>query len=194
MNSKFILLILLLAGVLWFCLAHIVNTSPSEVPPAVRFQAPQSLPVGVASSVPSGGQPQHVAPPHQPLTSPMPENALNSSDTLPKFSQAQPVGNSGTPRWLTINDVASIPLAKYRSMAKPITSSSVKPRNINGREDAASHLNLNVAMALRPSVAFEDTDCYYFSGGTTAYPVNDFSCGVIVQKATGVISSWQSVK
>ena len=33
-------------------------------------------------------------------------------------------------------------------------------------------------MALLPTVGFEDKEFFYFSGGNTAYPVNDFSKGM----------------
>lgn len=61
---------------------------------------------------------------------------------------------------------------------------------MGGRDEAVAHLEVNVSMALRPAIAFEDDAFFYFSGGTTAYAVKDFSKGMAISKATGEISEW----
>jgi len=45
-------------------------------------------------------------------------------------------------------------------------------------------------MAKVPELGCEDEDFYYFAGGTRAHIVNDFSTGIAIAKANGVIFVW----
>lgn len=130
----------------------------------------------------------------QPSPKPMTENSPKPNDRLPEFSEGEPVkakGLAGSIDWLGVNEAARFPFAQFRSNAVRLSpSESWKPRTIASREDAVAHLNVSLSMAVKPSVAFEDTEFFYFSGGNTAYPVMDFSKGVAISKATGEIIVW----
>lgn len=130
----------------------------------------------------------------QPSPKPMTESSPNPNDRLPKFSEGEPVkakGLAGSIDWLGVNEAASFSFVQFRSNAVRLSpSESWKPRTIASREDAVAHLNVSLSMAVKPSVAFEDNEFFYFSGGNTAYPVKDFSKGVAISKATGEIIAW----
>lgn len=57
-------------------------------------------------------------------------------------------------------------------------------------EEAFSLMNLNISMAYLPEVYAEDGNFFYFSGGTTANRVADFSTGFAVKKTDRSIKSW----
>ena len=61
---------------------------------------------------------------------------------------------------------------------------------VKSAEEAFSLMNFNISMAYLPDVYFEDDDFFYFSGGTRAYRVVDFSTGIAVKKADRSITSW----
>ena len=94
-------------------------------------------------------------------------------------------------RWLSAAEADRFQFGQLRSKAEFFsTSESRRPRIIKSREDAITHLNTSLSMALSPSVAFEDEAFFYFSGGNTAYAVRDFSQGIAINRATGDLLTW----
>ena len=89
--------------------------------------------------------------------------------------------------------LSSTKLAQIKEAIKtgPIV---VRPRSeqkpIATVKDAISFLNISVSMAYTPKDYFEDEDFFYFSGGTTANRVEDFSTGFAVSKVDKSITSW----
>jgi hypothetical protein len=55
---------------------------------------------------------------------------------------------------------------------------------------AFERLNVNLSMAAPPQLYAEDESYYYFSGGTSANPIDDFSSGIRVSKSGGKIYIW----
>jgi len=93
-------------------------------------------------------------------------------------------------RWLNDVEIRGVSLIDLRAKSKPVSSKFGKLKPISTKKEAVNHLNMNISMALRPSTAYEDAECYYFSGGTTAYAVHDFSKGILIRKQDGEISIW----
>ncbi len=60
--------------------------------------------------------------------------------------------------------------------------------------EAFTYLNTNLGMASPPRFYTEDDEAYYFSGGITAEPVNDFKSGMCVRKRGGSITAWDLQK
>jgi len=56
--------------------------------------------------------------------------------------------------------------------------------------EALDFLNANISMAEIPEKYAEDDEAYYFSGGTSASRVLDFSSGIAVSKRSGVVTIW----
>jgi hypothetical protein len=130
----------------------------------------------------------------QPSPKSITESSPMPNKSLPKFSEGELVKAKGPASfidWLGVNEAARFPFAQFRSNAMRLSpSESWKLRTIASREEAVAHLNLSLSMAVKPSVAFEDKEFFYFSGGNTAYPVKDFSKGIAIRKDTGEISAW----
>jgi hypothetical protein len=115
------------------------------------------------------------------------------NNPLTQYADAKPLkaeGLANTVRWVSEKEVGYVSLRKLRAKAARISSASMKPRAIESRDAAVAHLEINLSMAVRPAVAFEDAEFFYFSGGNTAYVVTDFSSGIAINKATGEIVSW----
>lgn len=93
-------------------------------------------------------------------------------------------------RWLAEPDAQKIPWLQLRTKAKR-PRDLAKSAPIASRERAYEYLMSQVSMAMPPRVAYEDDEWYYFSGGTRAYRVDDFSTGMMVSKAMGEIRSWE---
>ena len=93
-------------------------------------------------------------------------------------------------KWLDKSEAASIPFDQIRSKASSLTSSEAKRKAVRTKKEAVAHIEANLAMAKRPAAAYEDDNFFYFSGGTTAFVVRDFSTGLTVSKATGEIKGW----
>jgi hypothetical protein len=61
---------------------------------------------------------------------------------------------------------------------------------ITTAEEAFGFMNINISMAYIPEDYFEDDENFYFSGGTTASQVVDFSSGLAVNKKEKSVTSW----
>jgi hypothetical protein len=92
--------------------------------------------------------------------------------------------------WLDEAGAAPIKLSTIQKSAKVLIRRQMDGAPIKSRAEAAAHLDIHISMAMRPNVAFENDQHFFFSGGTTAYPVTDFSKGLAVKKANGEITSW----
>jgi hypothetical protein len=57
-------------------------------------------------------------------------------------------------------------------------------------EEAFGFMNINISMAYTPENYCEDDENFYFSGGTTASQVVDFSSGLAVNKKDNSVTSW----
>lgn len=57
-------------------------------------------------------------------------------------------------------------------------------------EAAFDFMNTNISMAYTPENYFEDDENFYFSGGTTASRVVDFSSGLAVNKKDKSVTAW----
>jgi len=193
MRRNLIFFTALVAGALVLLVAYIKPTSHSTTSTSVVLD--------VVSKVPEEAVPQ-ATPPRRPETAlitphpspqPITDSSLKPNDRLPKFSEAEPLrakGLAGSIHWLGANEASRFPFDQFRSNAVRLSSDSMKQRTIASREDAVAHLEVNLSMAVRPTVAFEDDDFFYFSGGNTAYPVKDFSKGIAINRATGEITAW----
>jgi hypothetical protein len=130
----------------------------------------------------------------QPSPKPMTESSLKPNNRLPNLIEAEPFkakGLASSIDWLGVNEAARFPFAQFRSKAVRFSPpESWKPHTIASREEAVAHLNVSLSMVVKPSVGFEDSEFFYFSGGNTAYPVKDFSNGISISKDTGEISAW----
>lgn len=193
MRRNLILFTVLLVGALVLSVAYIRRTPhPANSSPVVLEGAPKVPKEAIPQATPiRHTEITQITP--QPSPPPMTESSPKPNDRLPKFSEGEPVrakGLAGSIQWLGANETARFPFDQFRSKAVRISSDSLKQRPIASREDAVAHLNINLSMALRPSVAFEDDEFFYFSGGNTAYPVKDFSKGIAINKATGEITAW----
>lgn len=71
-----------------------------------------------------------------------------------------------------------------------VVQPSPEQEPVKSVEEAFSLMNLNISMAYLPEVYAEDGNFFYFSGGTTANRVADFSTGFAVNKADRSITSW----
>ncbi|MBU4201028.1 MAG: hypothetical protein KKG09_06765 [Verrucomicrobia bacterium] len=58
-------------------------------------------------------------------------------------------------------------------------------------EEAALFLSHRINIACPPTKCFEHEGVFYFSGGTTAKPVNDFSSGLAIKKGETTIYQWE---
>ena len=114
--------------------------------------------------------------------------------SVSEFVRAHPLSERDSAagvRWLSATEAARFQFDQFRSKAMRLsTSESWRPRIIRIREDAITYLNKSLSMALSPSIAFEDTAFFYFSGGNTAYEVKDFSQGIVISRATGDLMTW----
>lgn len=101
----------------------------------------------------------------------------------------------GRSRKLEFSDMDIETIAKIK---KSVASGSVlsKPREdadpIETIDEAFDFLSVNVNMAYVPQKYFENDDAFYFSGGTSADAVLDFSSGIAVNKKDSTITSWES--
>lgn len=195
MNRKRIIFTALVAIVFVLLVAYIRHntTEPKNSTPIVLNVVPEAPKEAVPRETPTPrSETDQIA--LQPSPKPMTESSPKPSDRLPKFSEGEPVkakGLAASIDWLGVNEAARFPFAQLRSNAVRLSpSESWKPRTIASREEAVAHLNVSLSMAVKPSVAFEDNEFFYFSGGNTAYPVKDFSKGVAISKATGEIIAW----
>lgn len=119
--------------------------------------------------------------------------SFSSDPRFAQFASGRQLRENGlanTVLWLSEADVAGVDFKKIRSKASNLMNSPEKTKAIGSREEAVAHLEVNLSMAERPTAAYEDNEFFYFSGGTTAYPVRDFSRGLMVSKATGQIREW----
>lgn len=57
-------------------------------------------------------------------------------------------------------------------------------------EEAAALLSHRINMACPPTKCFEHEGVFYFSGGVSAKPVDDFSSGLAVKKGDATIYEW----
>jgi hypothetical protein len=195
MKMRTIAFTALAVGALVLLFAYTRFSSTSTIPSTVVFEATPIVRKEVIPQAPTlSARPETAQSTPQPTPPPMTENSPKPNDQIPNFSQAQPVRAKGLAqsiRWLDANEAASFPFDKFRSTAVRLSpSDSWKPRIIAGREEAINYLNTNHSMARLPTVAFEDDEFFYFSGGNTAYPVKEFSRGIAVSKATGEITAW----
>lgn len=100
----------------------------------------------------------------------------------------------GRLRKLEFSDMDIEVIAKIK---KSLASGSVlsKPREetdpIETIDEAFDFMNVNVNMAYVPQKYLEDDDAFYFSGGTTADAVLDFSSGIAVNKKDRAVTSWE---
>jgi len=93
-------------------------------------------------------------------------------------------------KWLDEAEAAPIKFDTIQKNSRVIIGSQKSGTPIKSRAEAAAHLDIHISMAMRPNVAFENDQHFFFSGGTTAYPVTDFSKGLAVKKANGEITTW----
>lgn len=112
-----------------------------------------------------------------------------SSPGVSESPDAKPIDRFGIIRWLDADEVEELPLVQFRAKALR-DDLSLAPKLIGTREEAFNRFYRNMGIACAPTVACEDEVFYYFSGGTTAHPVTDFSKGILVEKATGEIGRW----
>ena len=59
-------------------------------------------------------------------------------------------------------------------------------------EEASEFLRHNLAMVYLPTKCFEYGDVFYFSGETTAGPIEDFSSGFAIRKDESQIYTWSA--
>lgn len=148
--------------------------------------APHPEPIG------SGAHLQNVqVTPEPPPQTPQPSSLANRWSE--QFAEGKPVREKGlarSVRWLNSEEASHMSFAQLPAKFKKLLADPLKRRQIGSRDEAVAHLEVNVSMALRPTVALEDDAFFYFSGGTTAYAVKDFSKGMAVSKATGEIFEW----
>ena len=76
------------------------------------------------------------------------------------------------------------------AMQKAEVSQERAPQTI---QDAAMFLSRKVGMACPPTKCFEHEEIFYFSGGTKATPVDDFSSGFAIRKGEAAIYQWSDV-
>lgn len=62
--------------------------------------------------------------------------------------------------------------------------------SLSTAKEAFDYLNTNLSMVYSPEKYFVDGHYFYFSGGTKANKVEDFSSGLRVDKNSGSIVSW----
>jgi len=94
-------------------------------------------------------------------------------------------------------EVQNIDIETVAEIKKSLQSGSAlsEPKensvSIKTIDEAFDFMNKNVNMAYIPEKYFEDDDAFYFSGGTTAHAVLDFSSGISVNKKDRKITSWK---
>lgn len=94
---------------------------------------------------------------------------------------------------LTKKELSFVKLNEIKEALKAGSSfvqPSAEQEPVKSVEEAFSHMNININMAYLPEVYAEDGNFFYFSGGTRAYRVADFSTGFAVNKADRSIRSW----
>lgn len=111
--------------------------------------------------------------------------------------QGRTVGSQG--RYLARTKVMDV-TAREREIAAAVKSTmkEEKSESASGEEqgpttieDAAALLAKRIAMAAPPSKCFEYEGMFYFSGGTSATPVDDFNSGFAVRKGSTAIFRWE---
>lgn len=128
-----------------------------------------------------------------PSANPMPAHSpLSGGQNISskKYTSAKPLSSEDLPRavrWLSDAEAQQIPLSELRSKAKAISRESFRSRPIRNREEAMSYLNNSFSFTKFPSVAFENTDYFFFSAPLT----HDFSSGFSIDKTTGEIATWR---
>lgn len=84
-------------------------------------------------------------------------------------------------------------LAKKTMKEETSNASSGEKQGPETIEEAAALISHNVSMSCPPSKCFEYDGMFYFSGGTSAKPIDDFSSGFAVRKGSNAIYRWESL-
>jgi len=64
-------------------------------------------------------------------------------------------------------------------------------KGVENIQEAAEFLYYNLSMAYPPSLCVSWKEWFFFSGGTTAYSVTDFSSGLAIKKGESIIYFWE---
>ena len=105
-----------------------------------------------------------------------------------RITQVLKPGQNLTKKELRLVKISEI--KKALKAGSTFVQSSPEHEPIRSVEEAFSLMHININMAYVPESYFEDDDFFYFSGGTTANRVTDFSTGFAVSKADRSITSW----
>lgn len=98
--------------------------------------------------------------------------------------------NGLTPIALNLQDVAAI-----NNSIKDNPILATEPNiQIKTATAAFERINVNLSMAAPPKIYAEDEVFFYFSGGTSATRIDNFSSGIRVSKTGGTIHIWERKK
>jgi len=79
--------------------------------------------------------------------------------------------------------------SKMREIQRTSNDKGGGPQTI---EEAAAYLSRRINMACPPTFCFEYQNIFYFSGGITTQPIEDFSSGLAVRKGEPTIFEWNT--
>ena len=77
--------------------------------------------------------------------------------------------------------------SKMKEIRRTANDKEAGPQTI---EEAAAVLSHRINMACPPTKCFEHEGIFFFSGGTAAKPVDDFSSGLAVKRGGSTIYEW----
>jgi hypothetical protein len=142
-----------------------------------------------AATQPGGTQPAVTSGPSQDTPLDADELALR----IEHFKAAmKEQGNGINPEWLSSSDVVGINFGKIIGAAT-LRVLGDRQRRVQSREEATKYIHTTLNIPGSKLFAYEDKNYYYFSGGTIARMIRDFSYGIAVEKATGKIYEWQNL-
>lgn len=84
--------------------------------------------------------------------------------------------------------------AEMKVLRKPKKKAARKDKGPQTIDEAAEYLRKHVSMAYPPSSCTEHDGVFYFSGGTLAEAVEDFSTGFAIKKGQEEILTWEKPK
>lgn len=123
------------------------------------------------------------------------ESSAVDVDSVKALKEGQTIGDKG--KFLAMTKVvaadngliekAILAKAKMKEIRRTANDKEVGPQTI---EEAAAVLSHRINMACPPTKCFEHEGIFFFSGGTAAKPVDDFSSGLAVKRGESTIYEW----
>lgn len=98
------------------------------------------------------------------------------------------VGHFDDPKVVAADDDLRNKIVKIKKIMKETRASKARgPQTI---KEAYDFLRQNLSMAYLPTKCVEHDGVFYFSGGTSAKPIEDFSSGFAIRKGESQIYTW----